>query len=143
MLVINLVAFDPDKMLGMEPSTSTSWRSSRPSPAEPVSPSRCDFGGEPKANMQGLQIGELIQTQSTDFFGSKVAHAAKGKPDTFTFQDARVLLNGGFSDAQGEPEETRVRRFVIFGRDLGKLALQKVSCTAGVPTPSPVQKATP
>ena len=84
--------------------------------------------------MQELRIGELIQTQSTDLFRSEVALAVTGKPASFAFQDVRMLSNVGFGDAQGGAEETRVRRFVIFGRDLGTPALQKVSRTAGVPS---------
>ena len=88
---------------------------------------------------QELRIGELIQSKSTDFFRSKVALAVKSKPDTFAFQDVRMLFNGGFIAlaVKGKPDTFAfqdVRRSVIVGRNLGKLALLKVSCTAGVPS---------
>jgi len=122
-LLINLGAFDLDKVLEMEPDFLNTEGEHQHDAS--VSSTSCKFDGELNVNKLEKWIGKLIQTKSTDLFRYKGVLAVAGMPHKFVFQGVHMLFDGGFSDAQWKPEETRECRFVFIGRDLDKPALHE------------------
>merc|ERR1712146_699746 len=69
-------------------------------------------------------IGELLQTRSKDLFRYKGILSIKGNDHKFVFQGVHEIFTGEFM-APWAPDEKRVSKFVMIGRDLDKKEMQE------------------
>jgi len=120
-LLINLGAFDLDRVLKMDPEFLDVDGEHKHDQA--VSSCSCKFKGELNVNKLQTWIGELIETKSEDLFRYKGVIAVCGMPQKFVFQGVHMLFAGGFDDWMWKTGEERECRFVFIGRNLDKAAL--------------------
>jgi G3E family GTPase len=120
-LLINLGAFDLDRVLKMDPEFLDPDGEHQHDMT--VSSTSCKFEGELNVNKLQEWISEIIETKATDLFRYKGVIAVKGMPQKFVFQGVHMLFSGGFSGPRWRPDEARECRFVFIGRNLDKPAL--------------------
>jgi len=119
--LINLGAFDLDKVMEMDPGFLDTDAEHQHD--DSVSSTSCKFEGELNTSKLQYWISELIQTKSNDLFRYKGVLAVKGMKQKFVFQGVHMLMAAGFCDTEWKKDEKRECRFVFIGRNLDKKAL--------------------
>lgn len=121
--LINLGAFDLNKVLEMEPDFLDTEGEHQHDLT--VSSTSVRFEGELVHDQLRMWISELIQTKSADLFRYKGVLAVKGMKEKFVFQGVHMLFSGGFDNKiLWKKDDVRECRFVFIGRNLDKEALK-------------------
>jgi G3E family GTPase len=124
--LINLNAFNIDKILAKEPEFISGADSAEHQHDTRTTSVACKWEGELNVNRLNRWIGKLLQEKSTDLYRYKGVLAVKGMEPKFVFQGVGMLFDGDFSDFHSwGPEEKRECRFVFIGKNLDREALLK------------------
>jgi len=129
--LINLRAFDLDRVLQMDPNfLDIDGEHEHDASVSSVS---SKFQGELSINKLNAWIGEQVMANGVNLFRYKGVLAVKGYDKKFVFQGVHMVFNGSFSEMTRKADEPRESRFVFIGRNLDKEALMKGLMDCKVP----------
>lgn len=119
--LLNLNAFNIDKILAKEPEFLSGADDMEHQHDESTTSVSCKWDGELNVNRLRSWIGDLMQEKGADFYRYKGVLSVKGAEEKFVFQGVGMLFSGDFSNIhRWKPSEKRECRFVFIGKNLNR-----------------------